>query len=89
MPYIVSERRKQLHFTGALNTYVPTTAGELNYVITKMVLRYLARYATDSYSNFNEAVGVLECVKQEFYRRAVVPYEDAKIIVNGDVPGYA
>jgi len=30
-------------------------------------------------------IGVLECVKQEFYRRKVAPYEDIKIIENGDI----
>jgi len=30
-------------------------------------------------------MGVLECIKQEFYRRAVAPYEDKKKEENGDV----
>jgi hypothetical protein len=30
-------------------------------------------------------VGVLECAKQELYRRILIPYEDAKIELNGDV----
>ncbi len=38
-----------------------------------------------NYSKANELVGVLECVKQEFYRRQVVPYEEEKIRENGDL----
>jgi len=38
-----------------------------------------------SYSDYNALVGVLECAKLEFYRRAVAAYEDKKIKENGDV----
>jgi hypothetical protein len=59
------------------------TAGELNYVITKLLKEiYRGQY---SYSVHNEIIGMLECCKQEWYRRLVSPYEDLKIIENGDV----
>jgi hypothetical protein len=32
--------------------------------------------------------GVLENIKQEFYRRAASSYEDKKIIENGDIKEY-
>jgi hypothetical protein len=38
-----------------------------------------------TYTEYNALVGVLECVKQEFYRRAVSSYEDKKKEGNGDV----
>lgn len=60
--------------------------GVLNYTITTLVNRL---YQDDSYSNFNDIVGVLECVKLEFYRRRVAPYENQKAFENGDVFGYA
>ena len=37
------------------------------------------------YFYLNRAMGVLECIKQEFYRRVAAPYEDIKIVENGDV----
>jgi len=37
------------------------------------------------YASLNEVIGVLECVKQEFYRKKVVPYEKRKIKENSDV----
>lgn len=38
-----------------------------------------------SYHYYNEAMGVLECVKQELYRRLIAPHEDEKRKENGDV----
>ena len=42
-----------------------------------------------SYATFNEVVGVLECAKQEFYRRVVAGYEQEKFVANGDVYPFA
>ena len=57
------------------------TIGDINYIFTKILL------ATNpiKYVDFNALVGVLECCKLEFYRRAVAAYEDEKIKENGDV----
>lgn len=80
MPYIVAERREELlHKEGEY----PTTAGELNFLITKIILEFLE--ATPTYASYNEVIGVLECCKLEMYRRAVGPYEDTAIEKNGDV----
>ena len=55
--------------------------GELNYVVTKIIKDvYPLRYF-----HLNRAMGVLESIKQEFYRRVVGPYEDIKIKESGDV----
>ncbi|MEI6079744.1 MAG: hypothetical protein WCQ53_03800 [bacterium] len=56
-------------------------AGVLNYSISTLLKElYELRY-----SEVNEAVGMLECTKQEYYRRVAAPYEDIKIKENGDV----
>lgn len=56
-------------------------AGVLNYSISTLIHElYDLRY-----SEVNEAVGMLECTKQEYYRRVAAPYEDKKIKENGDV----
>ena len=61
-------------------------AGHLNYIISRLLLEtYSASKNFNSYSTQNEIVGLLECCKQEFYRRATAPYEDTKIKENGDV----
>jgi len=78
MPYIKPEIRKDL----AINPY-PTTAGELNYMITRLLRSYFLQ--NPSYQTANDILGALEGAKLEFYRRVVEPYEDDKMIENGDV----
>lgn len=82
MPYI--DQRARL----ALQEREPMTPGELNYKITVEVLNYLNNNTetdTLTYRDYNEVIGVLECVKQELYRRMLSPYEDQMIGRNGDV----
>lgn len=79
MPYLEPHIKENLD-----SIAVPTTPGELNYLITKLALKYLA-YKGLNYLHVNDVVGALECAKQEFYRRVAVPYEDVKIQKNGDV----
>ena len=55
--------------------------GELNYLITKLLKNLYAA----KYFEYNRALGVLEAVKQEYYRTAVGPYEEQKRLENGDV----
>lgn len=63
---------------------LPTTSGELNFVITKNCLGFL-KMEGESYDTYNSIIGALECAKQEIYRRMISPYEDKKITENGDV----
>jgi len=86
MPYIKPEDRVPIILRRAIDGTVrlPQTAGELNYLITIMLLDYVTNHGK-SYQTINEIVGVLECAKLEFYRRLAAPYEDIKIKDNGDV----
>jgi len=79
MPYIKKSDREYLDNGGK-----PNDIGELNYVITKTILDYLNDNSV-SYPIMNEIMGVLECTKQEFYKRVVSPYENREIMINGDV----
>lgn len=79
MPYISTERRDQLDALG----YDPYRPGDLNYAITRLIVRYLS--GSYSYERYNDVIGVLECAKLELYRRMVAPYEDRKMKENGDV----
>lgn len=78
MPYIKEERREPVEIFG------PSTPGELNYALTKVIELYRFR-AGEGYKTFNDILGALEAAKLEFYRRVVVPYEDFKNVMNGDV----
>jgi hypothetical protein len=78
MPYISKDRRKDLDHLPE-----PRNAGELNFVITSMLLKFLG--PNPNYSAFNAAVGVLECAKIELARRSIANYEDLKASENGDI----
>ena len=82
MPYIKIKRRLELD-KGA----IPQTAGELNYMFTRISQRYIATTVRINYQAFNDVVGALESCKLEFYRRLVTEYEEKKIIENSDVYG--
>ena len=87
MPYIDKKRRikyeKGLKEVLNMLNKVPNenVDGELNYVIS-MILKGLYKA---SYYNYNRAIGVLESVKLEFYRREVASYENKKIKENDDI----
>lgn len=55
--------------------------GCLNYTITELI----DHLYECNYKDLNAAIGVLECCKLELYRRVIAPYEDTKIVENGDV----
>jgi len=97
MPYIVKDKREQVDtqlgylidaITETSRGDVSALPGILNYCITvliKSTYRLVTGKAKLSYADHNSAVGMLECAKQEFYRRNTAPYEDEKAIENGDV----
>jgi len=87
LPYIKPERRTKYEMVlgelvGILRSLpVEEVDGEVNYVVTKVIKEvYPLRYF-----HLNRAIGVLECIKQEYYRRVAAPYEDVKIKESGDV----
>ena len=80
MPYISKEDRD----LAARSDFKPIDVGTLNYLITKLITSYLTVVGR-SYGTYNAALGVLECAKQELYRRMVAPHEDLKKQQNGDV----
>lgn len=83
MPYIKPRKRKHFeHFAGEA-VYFIDSPGDLNYFITKIIVKY-AHLAHPHYNRLNSVIGVLESVKQEFYRRIIAPYEEQKSRENGD-----
>lgn len=79
MPYIKPEDRE----TVLKRVRDPRTAGELNFLFTDLINRYLTENGV-CYQSFNDIVGALEGAKLEMYRRLVAGYEDKKIIENGE-----
>lgn len=94
MPYIKKEQREELEpELGALIQKMMSMpefhsngrAGILNYVITDMLDSCFGPLSDAKYKDYNEAIGMLECCKLEFYRKAAAPYEDMKEKQNGKV----
>ena len=87
MPYIKPEDRQM--FENSINQIIGVlnqSEGNLNYVISRLCWGFIQKHKKGlRYSVLNTIIGVLECAKLEFYRRIASPYEDKKIIENGDV----
>lgn len=80
MPYIKKDRRAALNAMSDM----PQNSGELNYLITRLVIRYV-KLRPMNYQTLSEALSALEAAKLEYYRRVLIPYEDLKKEENGDV----
>ena len=62
--------------------------GQMNYTISTLLCKAMRPKDGWRYKWINRAVGVLECVKLEFYRRLAAPYELKAISKNGDIEVY-
>lgn len=91
MPYIRKEDRERLDgvvdlvVEKFLENSMADSLGDLNYVVSRIVASCIGE---PSYSKIAMATGVLENVKQELYRRMATPYEEKKILENGDIYEY-
>jgi hypothetical protein len=59
--------------------------GDINYCFSRILAGVMGQV---SYPKIAIITGVLENIKQEFYRRVASSYEDKKIIQNGDIKEY-
>jgi hypothetical protein len=94
MPYVAHKDREVVD--GPLDALVENLKkydiedreGMLNYCMTRLTSRTMRPETGWRYKYLNRAIGVIESVKQEFYRRLVGPYEEKAIFKNGDIPEY-
>lgn len=84
MPYIPQDRRDVFDSFLKNCAGLVETEGELNYCIYKLATLIVERTG-ESYSNLSMCSSAMEHAKLEWYRKRVVPYEDKKIIENGDI----
>lgn len=94
MPYITKENRAKVDAAiEALADLISETAhdddleGIVNYTITELCCQTMVG-DTPRYKKINAVLGILEAVKQEFYRRMGGPYEDLAAQKNGDITSY-
>lgn len=76
---------KPFEATELNNIEVLNVAGNINYVFSRICAGLMG---SPSYSKIAVITGVLENIKQEFYRRVAERYEDKKILENGDIREY-
>ena len=95
MPYIKKVRRERfddgitiLQEELKLKSSENDIAGDLHYIIARLLeaVPIACGQLTWRYRFINLVIGVLECCKQEFYRRLAGPYEDSCVEYNGDIP---
>jgi len=84
MPYIIEDDRIELRAMAESLGKIAETEGDMNYCLTVLVHSWLKAQGV-RYENINAIIGVLECAKLELYRRVAAPYEDEKIVENGDI----
>ena len=99
MPYIPEEEREELDeaveiMAKAIKDFQTALVnphnfahflGRINYCFSRVLSIVMGDI---SYSKIAMATGVLENIKQEFYRRIAEPYENNKVIENGDIKEY-
>ena len=95
MPYISQDQRNQLDpIVDELHRQVvnlrlddesTNTEGCINYAITRLLMQVYGNKESTSYQCINDALGLLDGVSKEFYRKVAAPYEDQKEFENGPV----
>ena len=82
MPYVKQERRHDLDLVVNLMDEIEVAAdGDLNYIL----YAFCKRHITPGYGNYKNYMGELNEAAEEIRRRLLAPYEDGKILENGDV----
>lgn len=99
MPYINTDEREELDpYIRDMVVAIKNTStnlnnphdfknhlGRINYVFSRVLSGVMGEI---NYAKIAMATGVIENIKQEFYRRLASVYEDKKIIENGDIKEY-
>lgn len=84
MPYINKGLRCNLDpKIRTLSKSIHNNPGALNYAISRLVYLFLPSDA--GYAEMSAARAVLHDAADEFYRKVMVPYEDGKCALNGEV----
>ncbi len=96
MPYIAQEKRHQLDpAIEQLHKILVdmelddvednNMEGNMNYIFTRLLMMVYGTKDSTRYTQINDAMGVLACVSQEYYRKVAAPYEDQKEFDNGEI----
>jgi len=82
MPYIKNYQRENMdEIVESMHLAGVKANGDLNYIL----YAFCKRHVNPSYNNYKNFCGELRQCATEIERRLLGPYEDLKIIENGDV----
>jgi len=82
MPYIKQIDREEMdEIVQLMDRNDVCVDGDLNYIL----YAFCKRHIVPSYNNYKNFCGELRQCATEIERRLLAPYEDGKIIENGDV----
>lgn len=86
MPYLVDADKRRLNpEIDALAAKIEV-GGQLNYAVTRLAILFVRKFLPLSYTVLAEkGLGHLTAAWQEWYDKAMRPYEDGKARENGDV----
>lgn len=87
MPYLPDADRKAVTGLDTIDLQEITVPGRLNYALQQCAFAYMQNRLGDlaRYSTLAEVIGAFEAAKLEFYRKAIVPYEDKRCKEEGDL----
>jgi hypothetical protein len=89
MPYIKQEDR-----TSAIKAAISTLAkalenkGDLNYAVCELTGQLILKSGGMGYTNVSNWIDGVHGAERELTRRLLNPYEDEKILQNGDVESF-
>lgn len=91
MPYVKKEQRElfepELHnlmYNKILENSDKLSKGDMTYLFYKIGLARI-KFQGESYTRISEVISSMQDAAEEIRRRKLNPYEDRKIVENGDV----
>jgi hypothetical protein len=87
MPYIKDKDKDEMSEAIEDLFVFIESKGDLNYAICELVGR-LILFNGISYTKMSEWIDAVHDAEEELRRRLLNPYEDLKVIENGDVPSF-
>lgn len=81
MPYIKDQQRAVMDQIVDQMAHTVKANGDLNYIL----YAFCKRHINPSYNDYKNYLGELNEAAEEIRRRMLAPYEDRKIMENGDV----
>ncbi len=88
MPYTEEERRKLQYEPLRLLSRFIDDKGDLNHAICELTAMLMLKTGGMSYTNVSNWIDGVQGARDELKRRLLDPYEDVKIIENGDVRSF-